>query len=173
MQELVEVEPKVKKDIVMFEEMTKLFIRWVYTNSVFLLIMLWLDRYSVTQGSWLYCSANQTFLLYTESIGAHYITILCLQLLLVANTIKVVLYEGGMRSKAFGEATPESTYCMTICYCNGWVPEDENDPENLPKREAAASRVDDGEMRNDDITADMDNSTTQLQNNTFKKYKQF
>ena len=78
MQELGELEPKIKKDIVMFEEMMKLFVKWVYVNTVFLLIMLWLDRYSVTQGSWLFCSADETFLLYTEQKGAHYITVLCL-----------------------------------------------------------------------------------------------
>ena len=89
-----------------------LFIKWLYVNAVFLIIMLWLDRYRVTQGSWLYCSYDQTSLIYTESKGAHYITIFCLQLLLVANSVKVVLYEGGMRTKAFGESTPESTYCM-------------------------------------------------------------
>ena len=112
MKALDEVDPKVKQDLVMFEEMMSLFIKWLYVNAAFLIIMLWLDRYRVTQGSWLFCSYDQTSLIYVESKGAHYITIFCLQLLLVANSVKVVLYEGGMRTKAFGESTPESTYCM-------------------------------------------------------------
>ena len=56
MKALDEVDPKVKQDLVMFEEMMSLFIKWLYVNAVFLIIMLWLDRYRVTQGSWLYCS---------------------------------------------------------------------------------------------------------------------
>ena len=46
--ELVGIDQKVKKDLVMFEEMMALFMRWVYCNMFFLILMICLDRYVVT-----------------------------------------------------------------------------------------------------------------------------
>ena len=56
--------------------------------------------------------------------------------------------------------------------------EDDNDPENLPKKDNnqnfSVNRVDESEVGNMNVTADVDNSTTQFANsNNFKKYKQF
>lgn len=48
MAELEGIDPKVKKDLQMFEEMMALFMKWVYCNSFFLILMLCLDRYVVT-----------------------------------------------------------------------------------------------------------------------------
>ena len=56
--------------------------------------------------------------------------------------------------------------------------EDDNDPENLPKKDNnqnfSVNRVDESEVGNMNVTADVDNSTTQFANsNNFKKYKHF
>ena len=48
MAEIGNIDPKIKKDLQMFEEMMALFIKWVYCNTFFLLLMLCLDRYVVS-----------------------------------------------------------------------------------------------------------------------------
>ena len=60
-------------------------------------------------------------------------TVIAFQFLFVANMIKVVLYEGAVKSKIFGESTPESTWCLYICFCGGWTHDDEI-KEDFPKR---------------------------------------
>ena len=115
-------------------EMMALFVRYMFVNMLMTIVVLLVDRYVVTQSNWLYCSADNTMLIYLDNSGANYITLLCFQYLFVANMIKVVLYEGAIKSKAFGESTPESTWCLYICFCGGWQPGKELGDDLYPKK---------------------------------------
>ena len=76
---------------------------------------------------------------------------LCLQFLFIANMIKVVLYEGVIKVRAFGDlGDVEATYCLQICFCNGWTP-DEEVPETYVKRGNHHVVADDS--KNQDVTA--------------------
>ena len=100
-----------------------------------MLVLLFLDRFTIDKKDWFYCSADNTFLIYVDKNGGFYVMLLCLQFLFVANMIKVVLYEGAFKSRMFGESTPaDGSYCLQICFCNGWTIEEELSTE-LPKRD--------------------------------------
>lgn len=121
-------------------------------NSSMLIIAFFCDRFMIDQNDWLYCSADTKYLIYVNGKGANYITFISFQYLFIANMIKVVLYEGAVKARAFGESTPEITYCLKVCYCFGWTPNDEVfDGVELPKRNFGRANDND---ETPDITAE-------------------
>lgn len=83
--------------------MTSLFARWTFVNMFMYLAVIYTDRRIVDDSDVLYCSADNTFLIYIDKSGVNYMTLVCLQFLFVANMIKVVLYEGVCKAKVFGD----------------------------------------------------------------------
>jgi hypothetical protein len=122
--------------------------------------VIYIDRKMVDANNWLYCSADNTAVIYINSQGTTYITMLCLQFLFIANMIKVVLYEGVIKVRAFGNFDVESTYCLQICYCNGWEPDEEVPELNVKRGNLHHAVGDESESRTPDITAEMGDMTT-------------
>ena len=122
-----------------------LFVRYTALNMLMLIVAFLCDRFLVDSQDWLYCSADTKYLIYVNGKGANYITFISFQYLFVANMLKVVLYEGAVKARAFGESTPEITYCLKVCYCWGWTAKDAefDGVGELPKKPSFARAHDD------------------------------
>ena len=68
------------------------------------------------------CSLDDSRVYYTTELGFLYVTGFALQLILTGEALRVINYEGVIKSKAFGDEKLKNTWCYSIITCCQEVP---------------------------------------------------
>jgi hypothetical protein len=160
--------------------MTSLFAKWTFLLAFPSFALLYLSRFTVDQEKLLLCSANGLQWYYTTENGSLFMSLHCLTLILTSLMVRTIFFEGVITARLFGEYTPASTYCMSLCFCWGGVydntyngqDEDQESNQEHPKEQELGPvghhKVQDHshlDSENDDYSG---NTITDITQNTYR-----